>query len=50
MSCTINTGRMMAAAWIGDMTSASTGWPSTDRPVKPPLESPTRMVAGTAAA
>ena len=40
---------MIAAALTGDTTSDRSGIASMLRPEKPPLESPTRMTAGTAA-
>jgi hypothetical protein len=44
-------GSMIAAAWIGDMTSDIKGTPTKPMaPPKPPLERPARMTAGRAAA
>jgi hypothetical protein len=51
MSMTIRIGSMIAAALIGETTSAISGRPiSAMAPPKPPFDRPTKMTAGMAAA
>jgi hypothetical protein len=51
MSMTIRIGSRMAAAWTGEIASAISGTPSNAMaPPKPPLDRPTMITAGMAAA
>jgi hypothetical protein len=51
ISMTIRIGSMIAAALIGETTSAISGRPiSAMAPPKPPFDRPTKMTAGMAAA
>ena len=47
-SCTISTGRTIAAARTGEITSDSIGIASELRPVNPPFDRPRTITAGIA--
>ena len=47
-SCTMSTGRMIAAALTGEITSDSIGMASELKPVNPPFDRPRMITAGMA--